>query len=519
MMRCTMRFQREARHVLRAWPSVKSGVAELRERQLADPEGFAATYKLLGGFHPHEVRRIRVSQTRALFRVDQLGNITLLTVGDRRRVYGDYGPSHINEDLRTVGSPPPWLLTEDSPLFSSRKGPLPMHFGVEDRVEWADYLAFEQARAFDRILDFTARVIDEHKVGHTLLLGGPGTGKTVVLVALLLWAVEYGWSVGISISEEVTSSLRRALSASGRDWDISKYRIDVRRPPPSQLDLLLVDDPATPHTVDSLLRKPQAAYTVIAYDPEQLRSTTGLASEVELRVLLGEPYWSTRAEGMPLSSGSRSRTLLGWVEQDEPGWFHTERLSVCYRQRENLSRLVSGLSDRLADIEALHKPGRKSHRALLKFRTVLPGGEVREVLDATPGDVEGEVERLIRLERPLWTWATPLLVGVDERCGDIPARLASQLSGIDHKLVALRQDPKVDLGVPHIESIKGVDFQHAFVFLGLELHSWLQRPDPKTPGKQMEQRRLLRIPLSRPRDTMTVFVLESSCWRHWGDES
>jgi len=60
-----------------------------------------------------------------------------------------------------------------------------------------------------------------------------------------------------------------------------------------------------------------------------------------------------------------------------------------------------------------------------------------------------------------------------------------------------------------IRSIKGLEFQHVFLFLKRDLYEQVEYGFKGSGQRVYNQRRLLRIPFSRAKDSLVTFVLDN----------
>jgi superfamily I DNA/RNA helicase len=154
---------------------------------------------------------------------------------------------------------------------------------------------------------------------------------------------------------------------------------------------------------------------------------------------------------------------------------------------------------RIADYTAGHQR-LTSQANYLRF--VNPAGYLNYYANATVNDIHHEVRRIIQHEWLMWQHTPGLLVveGLDE---------GYQLS--DASREALQPLAKRDyirwVTLDEIKDIKGLEFQHVFIFVGLKLFKELQAGFSGTGRRIYDQRRLLRIPFSRAKDSLVTFAL------------
>ena len=99
--------------------------------------------------------------------------------------------------------------------------------------------------------------------------------------------------------------------------------------------------------------------------------------------------------------------------------------------------------------------------------------------------------------KTLWTHWPPILLVFD---ADALPALPPALSDLPQQVFRVVRSTD-------IETIKGVDFQHAMLFLGRDTFEMLQKPFACSGQPRYHRLRLLRIPFSRARDSLSVFLL------------
>ena len=120
--------------------------------------------------------------------------------------------------------------------------------------------------------------------------------------------------------------------------------------------------------------------------------------------------------------------------------------------------------------------------------------------EATLEDFRQELERVKGHQAGQWGYWPPLLVAViDDGLGQLPAEWSRQLrsSGLHHHV----------LGPGELAQAKGVEYQHVFLIMGSELFKQLDAGFEGSGRNLYEQRRLLRIPYSRAKDSLALFAL------------
>jgi hypothetical protein len=187
----------------------------------------------------------------------------------------------------------------------------------------------------------------------------------------------------------------------------------------------------------------------------------------------------------------------------------THILSGCYRQRENVGKATKQVIDAIADSTPFLRKDkiddfRKRRGKLteisneLEFRN--PHGYSKYYEDATVGNLKTEVNRILELEYLWWTHCPGLLILLHD----------CQLS--DEALAELnylmKRDYVILLPFENVDEIKGLEFQHVFIFINKLLFHEIHNGFKGTGQTIYHQRRLMRIPFSRAKDSLVTFALE-----------
>jgi hypothetical protein len=373
---------------------------------------------------------------------------------------------------------PPQFLPESPAGFFSRvpnKGR--SHFANEFDPEWLYFLDAQQAEVLRAILDRVQDGLLGRGVGVCWIVGGPGTGKTCLLLNLLKWAVDAKLKVSIRLSPPVADYIQRSL---GKDLgDVAD--VSVADPTDAgdgdDLDLLLIDDPSTLRAMRSGMDRVAGRtvrFVVVGFDPLQMRESltddefSELSREYDVSVL---------------------------------------RLRTCYRQKENVGRASAKVADAIAastpflahdKIERYRNDREELTSLANQLRFPNPKGYVDVYLGATEDDVAREVRRILGGD-PLWRHWPPLLVVFDEGLS-LPGGWKRAWS----------QVRCVEAGLNSLERLKGIECQHCFMIIGRDLYEAVERGFKGSGQSVYNERRLLRIPFSRAKDSIVTFVVDGA---------
>jgi hypothetical protein len=402
--------------------------------------------------------------------------LTLLDAGDHE-VVPRYEKRWIPFDLAT-SSP---LTANAGPgsrdlrFFGDSPDPKVTEYGAELHPEWVYFLADQQAGIASKIGSaFRRGSADRPSV--ILLLGGPGTGKTSILLKALLDLHTLGARPAIQLSDEVAEQV-----AAGLNMDLTPFRPRTAGDllSLSDFDALLIDDPPTLASLAQcfVAGLGEVRLMVAGFDPCQLN----------------EDIRDGDLEGMISALRAKSYELRS-----------------CYRQKENLGKASKRVMDRVAESTPFLadwkiEEFRANHRYVFGLSNDLrypnPHGYERTYIDASMSDLRAELARIRK--GPLWTHTPPVLVTVDpEHCS---WDLEKLLNGISHRVARFSAvNPWADLS-----ELKGLEFQHSLILIGPDLFEELEGGFRGSGQGLYRVRRMLRIPFTRSKDSLVTFVMPS----------
>jgi hypothetical protein len=461
----------------RAGPGLTAGylreIYDFVRRYDADPLQVARQYDRAEHLKPSQVLEFDVGGGPRMLGHWDPPTLRMLNAGEHD-IVKHYDPKWLAGDiekaraLRLPVNSPTWSL------FGDGGDAALTDYGRELHPDWVYFLADHQAGIASTIRkSYKKAKLDDPEL--FVLAGGPGTGKTSILVKLLIDFTAAGLHPAIILSDAVANFIEAGLGrslAAFRPGRTAAGKLDL-----SPYDVLLYDDP------DSLYQVEQAWYSglgevrlvVVGFDPCQMDEDV---SDSALDELIRE-YSARKYE-----------------------------LKTCYRQKETVGRATKRVMDRIADSTPYLDTGkvqdfRDRHGLVYRLSNDLrfpnPSGYERTYADAKLKDVRAEVNRLRR--SALWAHVDPLLVVLDTTC-ETGWHWDKLLDGIPHELVGF--DPSSRH--PGLRSIKGLEYQHAFLVLNYRLARELERGFDGTGKSVYRSRRLLRIPFSRAKDSVVTFV-------------
>lgn len=343
----------------------------------------------------------------------------------------------------------------------------------QSNAHWLYQLDDQQAAAVDRMEEQWLEVSETP--GHpasTIVVGGPGTGKTAILLnTLKVFVEEWKLQVRLSISPAVRDYVASALSI-----NLSRHVIEDFEARSG--DVLLVDDPRNVFEINAAMgAAKQGAYrlVVVAFDPLQLMDDMADKDLAKIR-----------------------RTNKCQVI----------KLDTCYRQRatvgERTKAVVEAVSNSTPFLASRKKElWWKQHKIVTSssnaFRMTNPGGYSQVYDPARVEDLAAEVAR-IRTER-LWQHWDPVVLFIDDNASE-PAALAKVLrQELNRHSIGTRE-----VVLSEVESVKGTEFQHGFILLGGNTFDQIERGFEGSGQAVYRERRRLRIPFSRPKDSLVTLV-------------
>ncbi len=359
-----------------------------------------------------------------------------------------------------------------SPCFSYSE------FGPEQQQEWLYFLSDQQSEILTELFVSICDTLKNNDQPRPFfIVGGPGTGKTSILINLLKEMTDYGHTCSLSVSQEMVHFTNKCLP----EIEIDRFICDHGESPLSKI--WLVDDPADNVAIEDWLKRAASSNSaiVVAFDPCQLSSfdpknrKTGIGDEQYNEICLSfnvDPYG----------------------------------LNECYRQKENVGRAAKNIMDQIAESTpflASHKiqEFQKDHKALTTLANDLefpnPYGYCETYTDSVKENFPKEIDRI--MSKPLWTHWPPLLMVFEENF-DLVSKCFFKI----HLLSKGIQYKEIDLN--DIESVKGLEYQHVFLAIGQSLFDQLENGFQGSGQQEYANRRLLRIPYSRAKDSMVVFV-------------
>jgi hypothetical protein len=435
-------------------------------------------YQLFGGF----VDAAKNNGINRIIEVEICGSVRLLAGVSGPNLYLlDFGYHDIEQRWDRIKTKPQWVKSrktsarlandllkdsDENPFISlSECDGWVKHYEGEDTSAWVSFLDTVQ---HETTIEITSEIEDHIIAGKRdyllLILGGPGTGKTVVLLKILEKLLAAKLNVGFSCSDAVCNYLESSTGCIIPRWD-----------PTQGYDVLLFDDPSN---LEQLLKRPQRdagqspRALVYAFDPLQL---TPMPSAAELDRVIQK----TKAK--------------------------VYELNICYRQRQRLAAKVTEMTDNLANSSPFLDKDKVANfaenysdllRRFNKPESSYPLGDFKSYIRPSTEVFTQRIEALTT-KPGLWTHTPPFLIVFDTNLKDKFQKIFELIED-DNQFKVIWSN--------QIEDIKGIDYQHVIVFLAQGTFDALQKPFHGSGRATFNGRRLLRIPFSRARDSLSLFI-------------
>jgi hypothetical protein len=422
---------------------------------------------------------------RMVFRWD--GRLLLLSVG-AHQVTEQYTSAQLKQDLKALSPArgPLGETAESGGRIFSNAPDTKIHLldESEPSAAWTYYLDAEQTVITGLLLDAAEGLRARREPSVHFLIGGPGTGKTCILLNMLdLLRDERGVEVRIHLSDRVAQFANSAVSYSLEEFF-------PKTPGGGTPRVLLVDDPRSLEFIRdtsevAILARHQMV--VFAFDPLQLAEAV---SDKEFERIV-----------------QKYRAAI-------------HKLAMCYRQKANVGTATKKAVDAIAAStpfldESKIRRFNSDHAGLTRLSNELrfcnPHGYVQTYVAAAMADLEQEMARLQEHPELLWKHWPYLLVAVDDVLYETFRRAMQEGQQAGVKTETDRKVAKAELvRLSDIETLKGVEYQHVFLLLSEPLYREIELGFRGSGQRTYRSRRLLRIPFSRARDSLVTFVFPST---------
>ena len=468
---------------------VVAKTAGLVRKYNADPVSWSYSLEKLKdkSFKSSQVYRLPItSGDRLVFVIDH-SHLILTDIGDHD-VMDDYARmprSSRNLDLSQATQPDNWFVKQiqshlsqkndddgeseidlNEILNASQSGFAERWLYEEELDEgWIQYLDDEQVSVVEEILQKMNKA-DDSLVVH-FIYGGPGTGKTVVLLNLAFQLHNQGRSVSFMLNDQVAKYLSRG-----------KQKVPGVNLGFGPGVTVLLDDPATIDEFADAIRIAQSTRCralIVAFDPLQ---------------------WHER------KMETKLKNICDKVD------YSFSQLWVCYRQSFGVAKksieLTQAIFQRssqfLEDSKiTAEKVDLKEHVDLLTgMEFVDNSGRYLVVRNDLPLSLQAESDRL-KARIDLWSHSpAACFIYEDTLAEKWRINVKNEFYGIKKK----------DLLLSKYSSIRGVEFQEVFVFLTADFWTRLTQGQNGLNSTNWEKLTSLHTIFSRAKDSLVIFVEE-----------
>ena len=330
--------------------------------------------------------------------------------------------------------------------------------------EWIHFLDEEQAKISETL--FQKLVVPSDEMSVEFVMGGPGTGKTVVLLNLATNLDQ----AGRAVSFEASPNVIKYLSSGGRNVPGGNKGFGPGV-------VALIDDPASSKVFADSLRKAKSAgcrAIVIGFDPLQWH-------ERKMEAIFRKIFESVNGEVYPL-----------WT---------------CYRQTSGVGKKTLELTEKIyhASSRYLDTLKQKAEREELQpyidlslgMSFVDDSGRFVSYDKDIDENYRIEISRFrSRIDR--WQHTSPIaFVYDDDLPKDFVKSLKNDAAGLN----------RTEIPLSKYRDIRGVEFQELFLFVTSEFWNDLNTGKMGVGSEEWEKLACLHTILSRPKDSLTLYVI------------
>jgi Txe/YoeB family toxin of Txe-Axe toxin-antitoxin module len=330
--------------------------------------------------------------------------------------------------------------------------------------EWIHFLDDEQSKISEKL--FQKLVVPSDEISVEFVMGGPGTGKTVVLLNLATNLEQ----AGRAVSFEASPSVIKYLSSGGRTVPGANKGFGPGV-------VALIDDPASSKVLADSLRKAKSAgcrAIVIGFDPLQWH-------ERKMEANFRKIFENNKYDFYPL-----------WT---------------CYRQTRGLGEKTLELTEKIyhASSRYLDTLKQKAEREELQPYIDLSLGmsfvddSGRFVSYDTDIDENYRVEiSRFRSRIDRWVHTSPIaFVYDDELPKEFIKSLKSEAAGLN----------RTEIQLSKYREIRGVEFQELFLFVTSDFWNDLNTGKMGLGSEEWEKLACLHTILSRPKDSLSLYII------------
>jgi hypothetical protein len=451
---------------------IRAKVSDLKDKYESNPISWLLDFERLRD-PLFEIYRVKITDgDRLIFAIS--GQIlTLIDVGPHEIMeeFLALSASAKNRIVQSATTLPSWFFSNHKSKnqgivekSANSNGGDEMRWLYEDELNesWLQFLDVEQYKVRNEVLKDVS-VPGEFQ--FHLILGGAGTGKTVILLNLALSLKEMGRNVVTRFSPQVLKYLNSG----------------VQRVPGTNLEF-------------------QPGSVVLLDDPNELSDLKRTISECNrvgvrgLVVALDPFQWIERRV---------YEKFFELLDSLEP---KLHQLNVCYRQSANVGLKALDFTSQVLDktspfiLDSKIEAHRKTIDPLReicveKVTFVDDGGRFRLYLDDLEANFKDEVRR-IRSRIDLWKHWHPILLVEDEDGFDLPSEWKLELRGLN----------SVTKSIGAVEQIRGCEYQEVILLISHRTWNLITRGVLGATSGDWQKAISFHTLMTRPKDSLTIFV-------------
>ena len=489
---CTPRFLDHLQRYNGIQEIVVKRIAEIARRSLADPNKWHFQVEKLKdkSFASIDAFKTAITSSDRLIFVLEGSTLIFTDVGDHDVMdeYSTLSTAARNLDIKEKKKLPDWLkknvenqitlkstprsqpkneIMDLSDLLKSQPTDKNERWKYEEELSpaWLTFLDREQAFVSKNIFEKVS--VADNEMSIEFIMGGPGTGKTIILLNLAINLTNAGRAVSFELADQVLKYLNTGnKKVPGANLGVGTGVV------------LLVDDPKSARDLAKIIRQARSAKcraVIVGLDPLQWHERT-MAEKFER---IYEEYNAT---------------------------FHP--LWTCYRQSYGVGKKAVELTEKIFAASSQYLDLSKQEIAKinlgpyidlsLDMKYVDESGRYVVFENAAEYDLNNEIERF-RKRYDRWAHTNPICIVYEETVSSEIRKYVKSISGnLNRKEIEMTQ----------YQDIRGVEFQELFLLLSKEFWEALNTGRQGLGSKDWEKITCMHTILSRPKDNISIFVFK-----------
>jgi DNA replication protein DnaC len=487
---CTPRFLNHLQRYNGVQEIVVKRIAEIARRSFADPNKWHFQEEKLKDKSYAGINAFKTAITSSDRLIFVLEGSTLIftDVGDHDVMdeYSTLSTAARNLDIKEKKTLPEWLkkrvenqialkskarfqpkniIMDLSDLLKSQITDKNERWKYEEELSpaWLTFLDREQALVSKNIFEKISVANNEMPI--EFILGGPGTGKSIILLNLAINLTNAGRAVSFQLADQVLKYLNTGN----------------QRVPGANLGVgtgvvLLVDDPKSAKDLAKTIRQARSAKcraVIVALDPLQWHERT-----------MAEKFEKIRVECNPT--------------------FHS--LWTCYRQSYGVGKKAVELTEKIFTASSQYLDLSKQEIAKINLEPYINLSLDMEYVDesgryivfenASKNNLNDEIERF-RRRYDRWVHTHPICIVYEETISSEIRKYVKKLSeNLNRKEIDMMQYP----------NIRGIEFQELFLLVSKNFWEALNAGRQGLGSEDWKRITCMHTILSRPKDSIDIFV-------------